>query len=99
MMKMVIKFDNEKIRKENVFTEEILFDRIEKNILDANSKIVDKGIYTNTGRKEDLTNFMAIIGWLKRAEWFVRYVKRWEWQNDFCGTKKLSVSENIMEGI
>ena len=99
MLKLVIRFDEEKIKKEQVCTLEMLYAKIDRAIRKANLKKVENGIYTDTGNKMDLTRFFGIIAWLKQMEWFHRYVIQMDWYNDRCGTKQIQQPEDMLEDI
>ena len=99
MMKMVIEFDIKKIIEEGMLTEDVLFRNIERAINKFGLTKVDKGVYMDSGNPKDLTHFMSIMGWLQQSEWFLRYAKRWEWFNDFHGTRKNRVPEDLLEEI
>lgn len=99
MLKLVIAFDEEKIKKEQVCTVEMLYAKIDRAIQKAHLRKVKDGIYMDTGNPMDLTRFFGIIAWLKQMEWFHRYAIQMDWYNDRMGTVKNIVPENLLLGI
>lgn len=99
MLKLVIAFDEEKIKKEQVCTVEMLYEKIDRAIRKANLKKVENGIYTDTGNKMDLTRFFGIIAWLKQMEWFHWYAVRMDWYNDRLGTRFVLEPEDMLKDL
>lgn len=99
MLKMIIKFDTERLLTDNLYTEEMLYRNIEKNIEEVGLTKVSKGVYTDSGNEGALTYFLALMGWLRRAEWFRKYVVQWDWYNDYLGTEKDVEPENLLEDL
>lgn len=60
MLKLVIAFDEEKIKKEQVCTVEMLYAKIDRAIQKTHLRKVKDGIYMDTGM--DLTRFFGIMG-------------------------------------
>lgn len=99
MLKLVIAFDEEKIRKEQVCTVEMLYAKIDRAIQKVHLRKVKDGIYMDAGNPMDLTRFFGIIAWLKQMEWFHQYAIRMDWYNDRHGTKKIRQPEDMLEDI
>ena len=98
MLKLVIAFDEEKIKKEQVCTVEMLYAKIDRAIQKAQLQKVEDGIYMDAGNPMDLTRFFGFIAWLKQMEWFHRYAIRMDWCHDRMGTKTI-VTENMLKDL
>lgn len=99
MLKLVIAFDEEKIREEQVCTVAMLYTKIDRAIQKAHLRKVKDGIYMDAGNPMDLARLFGIIAWLKQMEWFHRYAARMDWYNDRMGTVKNIAPENLLLGI
>ncbi len=82
MLKMVIEFDEEKVKKEGKYDLQMMYDCLAKRFTDNGLQVVEKGVYVDKGEEEDLISFMVIASVLPRKDWFVRYVKQWLWYEE-----------------
>lgn len=99
MMRMEIEFNRNKIEAEQLVQVNELYKNIEKVIKDFGLNIIDSGIYTDNSGEQDYTNFLSIMMWLDRSEWFKRYVSRWTWFNDYDGFIQNASPEDLLENI
>lgn len=101
MLKLVIEFDQARIREEQVCTIEELHRRLDRGaaVGHLNLKKIGDGIYRDADREEDLAKFLSLMGFLEDLEWFRRYAIRMDWYNDRMGTVKNIVPENLLLGI
>ena len=99
MLKLVIVFDEEKIKKEQVCTVEMLYAKIDRAIQKAHLRKVKDGIYMDTGNPMDLTHFFGIIAWLKQMEWFHRYAVRMDWYHGRLGTRAVLDPEDMLKDL
>lgn len=100
MLKLVIEFDQARIREEQVCTIEELHRRLDRAAVGhLNLKKIGDGIYQDAGREEDLAKFLSLMGFLEDLEWFKRYAIRMDWYNDRMGTVKNIAPENLLLGI
>ncbi len=99
MLKLVIAFDEEKIKKEQVCTVEMLYAKIDRAIQKAHLRKVKDGIYMDTGNPMDLTHFFGIIAWLKQMEWFHWYAVRMDWYHDRMGARAVLEPEDMLKDL
>lgn len=99
MLKLVIAFDEEKIREEQVCTVEMLYAKVDRAIQKAHLRKVKDGIYMDTGNPMDLTRFFGIIAWLKQMEWFHRYAVQMDWHHDGMGARAILEPEDMLEDL
>lgn len=99
MLKLVIAFDEEKIKKEQVCTVEMLYAKIDRAIQKAHLRKVEDGIYTDTGDCMDLTRFLGIIAWLKQMEWFHRYAIRMDWYHGRLEARGVLEPEDMLKDL
>ncbi len=93
MLKLVIEFDQKRIREEQVCTIEDLHRRLDRAAVGhLNLKKIGDGIYRDAGREEDLAKFLSLMGFLEDLEWFKRYAIRMDWYNDRTG-KEMRIIE------
>ena len=86
MLKMIIKFDEEKVKNESKYELEEIFDYIEDVIHEENLKVCDneRGIYANNEGgdiDDDIFSFMVVATILAGCEW-ITYAKEWLWYED-----------------
>lgn len=99
MLKMVIEFDLEQVKEDDILAVCDLYKKIDDAVMELNLKKIKDGVYEDNGNRGDLTKFLAIMSWLRQAMWFKRYVTRWDWYNDHKGRKQDVIPENLIEGI
>ncbi|MBR1702630.1 MAG: hypothetical protein IJ716_11815 [Lachnospiraceae bacterium] len=79
MLKMLINFDEERIKKEYDVDIEEIYDFIEEVVLDENLFVDKKGIYINKGEdEEDIFSFMIVASILADRDWII-FAKEWLW--------------------
>lgn len=88
MMKLVIEFDQKRIRTEQVCTIEELYRRLDRAAVGhlKLQKVCD-GVYQDAGRADDLGRFLSLMGFLEDVEWFQRYAIRMDWYNGETETR------------
>lgn len=82
MLKMVIEFDEEKIKEEGKYDVQKMYAHLDENFVKSGLKVVAQGGYTDSGNEEDLNEFMALATVLSDVEWFIKYVKKWDWYEE-----------------
>lgn len=89
MLKLEIKLDEEKIRREGKYTVESIYRAVDKPFQDFHLlKVVETDgirIYHGTGSREDYGAFGAIITTYCEKSWFMDYVTKWIWYNSDRG--------------
>ena len=82
MLKMQVVMDYEKIRRDNVYDVDKIERAIDSVLLGEYGfmKHAD-GLYLESGKSDDYTNFWSAILLLKDEGWFLDNVKTWLWFN------------------
>ena len=75
MMKMLIKFDEQKVEREGKYDLEKMNKVIDKEFLDMGVTKDENGVYVNG----DFESFGSMIFALKKLDWFVENVSEWLW--------------------
>ncbi len=78
-LKMVIEFDEEKIKKEGRYDLHKLYANLRKSFEGAGLKTVTDGVFVDNGNEEDLNEFMALASVFSKIDWFTSAIKRWDW--------------------
>ena len=82
MQKMQIILDEEKIRREAIYSFEKMQDAVDSVAVDQYGlRKASDGFYVGEGNASDYTPFMCSIQKLKKLDWFVDNVKTWLWFN------------------
>lgn len=86
MLKMVIKFDDEQIKKDNYSGAREFYDIVNGMFKKRNLDVREDGVYTDNGKEDgeedDLFNFMVLAGVLLHTDWFVKHVEQWLWYEE-----------------
>lgn len=87
-LKMVIEFDEEKIKKEGRYDLHKLYASLRKSFEGVGLKTVTDGVFVDNGNEEDFfigngnsedfSNFAKAVIYLRSQEWFLNIVKRWK---------------------
>lgn len=78
-LKMVIEFDEEKIKKEGRYDLHKLYASLRKSFEGVGLKTVTDGVFVDNGNEEDLNEFMALASVFSKIDWFTSSIKRWDW--------------------
>lgn len=89
MLKLEIKMDEDKIKREDKYPIEGIYRTLERNftkyqLLKGRKEDGTLFFYGN-GKPEDYGIFGYLITSLKETEWFMNYVMRWVWYNSDDG--------------
>lgn len=77
-MKMIIRFDEEKIR-ENGYSLEKIFKYLNGLMSRRNLTVCENGVYTDSGNKHnDAFSFMVVAPAISHNEW-IKYAEEWLW--------------------
>lgn len=77
-MKMVIRFDEEKLN-ENGYSLEKIYQYLNNLMLKRNLTVCENGVYTDSGDEyNDTFSFMVIAPVISDCEW-IKYAKEWLW--------------------
>ncbi len=82
MLKMVIEFDEEKIKDDGKYDLQKMYACLAERFTENGLKVLENGVYIDEGKEKDLMHFMAIATSLPGIEWFKRYIKKWDWYED-----------------
>ena len=89
MLKLEIKMDEEKIREEQKYTSELIYQTIDKAFLkhQLRKEVEPDGtrVFYGTGNKYDYGAFGLLITTLSEKNWFMDYVIKWVWYNSDRG--------------
>ena len=82
MLKMVLKFDEEKVRAKGYDLREIYND-VNGLMSDGNLTVEEDGIYTDRGvdEYEAVISFMAITPIISKRKW-IKFASEWLWYDD-----------------
>lgn len=79
MLKMVIKFDENKIRTDGKYSLDKINDYLNNLVLTRNLIVQENGLYTDSGNEEkDIFSFMVIATAISHREW-IKFAKEWLW--------------------
>lgn len=85
MLKMIIKFDEDKVRSESEYELDEIYDYIEEIVHEENLRVCDeRGVYTNNeegNMDDDIFSFMSVATILAGCEW-ITFAKDWLWYED-----------------
>ena len=89
MLKLEIKMDEEKLKEEQKYTIEDIYQKIEKGFARyrLQQEIEDDGtrVFSGTGNRRDYGAFGLLITTLSEKSWFMDYVIKWVWYNSDRG--------------
>ena len=94
MLKMVIGFDEDKI-KSNGQSLDQYYGIVDDMAKEYRLNICADGVYTDNDRDEDLRHFMVMVLFLKNKDWFRMCVKQWDWYEDTDEPENLIERFNI----
>jgi hypothetical protein len=82
MIKMQIKIDDDKIRREKKYSPEKIQDAIDRFMLGKLNLVKDEdGFYVGGGTGKDFSYFGLAFNTLRKKQWFVDNVKTWLYYN------------------
>lgn len=94
-MKMILKLDEEKVRKDGSYAVEDIYEYLNKFALEKNLTVLEDGVYTDSGdEQEDTFSFMLMGGVISRQEW-IRFAKEWTWYEYGDGPEDLMKTYEI----
>ena len=76
-----MEFDTVKAAEDGVKVD-VLYERLNRCITRKELIIQSNGVYKDKGDKSDLFRFMVAAGALSRADWFIKYLKKWIWYEE-----------------
>ncbi len=79
MIKIKIVFDENKIKKDDEYEVEDIKNHVKKYFDIYGFKEVEKNIYSDNGKKGDTERMVAIVGCLKKRDWFMTHIKEFIW--------------------
>ena len=86
MLKMIIRFDEDKVRNESEYDLDGIYAYIEEIVCEENLRVCDdeRGVYTDNeegNMDDDLYSFMTVAAILADRDW-IAYAKEWLWYED-----------------
>lgn len=78
-LKMIIRFDEEKMNEDGQYSSRDIFDYLNKFASEQHLTVREDGVYTDSGDEEnDTYSFMLMGGVLSQQEW-MKYASEWIW--------------------
>lgn len=82
MLKMVIEFDEDKIKREGKYDLQKMYASLYERFTEEGLRVEKNGVYVDGGKESDLMSFMVIATALPGIEWFRKYIKKWDWYEE-----------------
>ncbi len=97
ILKMIIRFDEEKMCEDGKYSARDIFDYLNKFALEHHLVVCEDGVYTDNGDEEkDTYSFMLMGGVLSQQEW-MKYASEWIWYEKSDVPKDLLKVYNIRQ--
>ncbi len=91
ILKMIIRFDEEKMNEDGQYNLRNIFDYLNKFASEHHLTVCEDGVYTDSGDEEkDTYSFMLMGGVLAQQEW-MKYASEWIWY------EKSDVPEDLLK--